>query len=69
MKQKVTVEITVSFDDNLLQPDVNEGLVEAIAGLRHMLAFLPAVKGKTGKGKEVGFKIVDVQLSTAPVRR
>lgn len=62
MKQKVKVEITVSFDDAALQPDVNEALVDAIGGLRRMLGFMPAVKGKTPKGKEVAFKITDVQL-------
>lgn len=62
MKQKVKVEITVSFDDAALQPDVDEALVDAIGGLRRMLGFLPQVKGKTARGKEVGFKIVDVQL-------
>lgn len=62
MKQKVKVEITVSFDDATMQPDVDEALVDAIAGLRRMLALLPAVKGKTTRGKQVAFKIVDVQL-------
>lgn len=66
MKQKVSVEITVSFDDGALQPDVDEALVDAIGGLRRMLTFLPQVKGKTARGKEVGFKVVDVQL---PARR
>ena len=63
MKQKVKVEITVSFDDATLQPDVDEALVDALVGLRRMLGFLPGVKGKTARGKEVAFKITDVQLS------
>lgn len=62
MKQKVKVEITVSFDDAALQPDVEEALLDAVGGLRRMLTFLPQVKGKTAKGKELGFKITDVQL-------
>lgn len=62
MKQKVIVEITVSFDDAVLQPDVDEALVDGIGGLRRMLTFLPQVKGKTARGKEVGFKVVDVQM-------
>lgn len=62
MKQKVKVEITVSFDDGTLQPDVEEGLVDALVGLRRMLTFLPPVRGKTARGKEVVFKIMDVQL-------
>lgn len=62
MKQKVKVEITVSFDDGTLQPDVEEGLVDALAGLRRMLTFLPAIRGKTSRGKEIAFKIADVQL-------
>ena len=66
MKQKVAVEITVLFDDSVMQPDVNEALGEAIVGLRRMLTFLPSVKGKTARGKEVGFKVVDVQLSVKP---
>jgi hypothetical protein len=62
MKQKVKVQITVSFDDAALQPDVDEALVDAIGGLRRMLGFMPAVKGKTPKGKEVAFKITDVSV-------
>lgn len=66
MKQKVMVEITVSFDGAVLQPDVSEALVDALGGLRRMLTFLPQVKGKTARGKEVGFKVIDVQLSVKP---
>lgn len=62
MKQKVKVDITVTFDDGVMQPDVEEALTDALSGLRKMLTFLPAVKGKTARGKEVAFKIVDVQL-------
>lgn len=62
MKQQVTVQITVSFDDAVLQPDADEALVDAIGGLRRMLTFLPAIKGKNARGKEVAFKVVEVQM-------
>jgi len=64
MKQQVSVDITVSFDDAVLQPDVDEAVVDAIANLRKLLMFLPTVKGKTSRGREVAFKIVDVNLPT-----
>ena len=46
MKQKIKVEITVSFDDATLQPDVEEALVDALVGLRRMLGFLPGEIGR-----------------------
>jgi len=61
VKQNVKVEIVVSFDDQHMQADVDEAVVDAIAGLKKMLVFLPAIKGKSGRGREVSFKIVDVQ--------
>ena len=61
MKQKVEVKLTVEFPDETLQPDVNEALGDAVKSLRGMLAFIPAVKGKTSKGKTVSFKITDVE--------
>ncbi len=61
MKQKIEVKLTVEFPDDTMQPDVNEAVVDAIKSLRGMLTFIPAVKGKTSKGKTVSFKIVDVE--------
>jgi hypothetical protein len=62
MKQQVSVTLTVSFDDSVLQPDAEEALVSAVGNLQRMLSFMPTIKGKTGKGQEVSFKVVDVQL-------
>jgi hypothetical protein len=62
MKQQVSVTLTVSFDDSVLQPDAEEALVSAVGNLQRMLSFMPTIKGKTGKGREVSFKVVDVQL-------
>lgn len=62
MKQQVSVTLTVSFDDSVLQPDAEEALASAVGNLQRMLSFMPAIKGKTGKGREVAFKVVDVQL-------
>lgn len=61
MKQKITVKLTVEFADDTLQPDVNEAIVDAVKGLKGMLAFIPALKGKTSKGKTVAFKLTDVE--------
>ena len=61
MKQKITVKLTVDFADDTLQPDVNEAIVDAIKGLKGMLTFIPALKGKTSKGKVVSFKLTDVE--------
>jgi hypothetical protein len=61
VKQKIEVKLTVEFPDDTMQPDVNEAVVDAIKSLRGMLTFIPAVKGKTSKGKTVSFKIVDVE--------
>lgn len=61
MKQNVRVDITVSFDDGIMQADVDEAALDAIIGLRRMLALLPAVRGKSSRKKEVAFKITDVQ--------
>lgn len=63
MKQQVSVTLTVSFDDSVLQPDADEALASAVGNLQRMLSFMPTIKGKTGKGREVSFKVVDVQLS------
>lgn len=61
MKQKIEVKLTVEFPDDVMQPDVNEAVVDAIKSLRGMLTFIPSVKGKTSKGKTIAFKITDVE--------
>lgn len=61
MKQKVPVTLVVEFSDDVLQPDVNEALQDAVKGLKNMLVFLPAVKGKTKGGKTVAFKITEIE--------
>ena len=61
VKQNVRVNITVTFDDSVLQADAEEAILDALGNLRRMLALLPAVKGKSSRKKEVSFKIVDVQ--------
>lgn len=60
MKQKVPVILVVDFPDEVLQPDVEEAMQDAIKGLNAMLTLLPSVKGKTKKGKTVPFKIVEI---------
>lgn len=63
MKQKVPVVLTVEFPDEVMQPDADEAMQDAIKGLTTMLGFIPSVKGKTKKGKTVAFKIVEIGRS------
>ncbi len=61
MKQQISVKITVEFADDILQPDVDEAVVEAMKSLKNMLALLPAVRAKISGGKNIPLKIVDVE--------
>lgn len=61
MKQKIPVTLLVEFPDDVLQPDVNEALQDAVKSLKGMLMFIPSVKGKTKAGKTVAFKIVEIE--------
>lgn len=62
MKQKIEVKLTVDFADDTLQADVDEAVVDAVKSLKGMLSFIPSLKGKTLKGKTVGFKLTDVEI-------
>jgi hypothetical protein len=61
MKQQIAVKITVEFSDDILQPDVDEAIVEAMKSLKNMLSLLPAVRAKISGGKNIPLKIVDVE--------
>lgn len=61
MKQNIHAIITVEFDDKFMQPDVSEAMVDALKSLTPMLAFIPALKGKSKKGVQVSFKIKEIE--------
>lgn len=63
MKQRVQVALTVDFPDDVLQPDVDEALGDALSGIKKMLKLLPAVKGTSKTKRTVSFKIVDIDRS------
>lgn len=62
MKQQVAVTLTVTFDDTVMQPDVDEALKSAVSNLQRMLVLMPAIKGRTARGREVAFKVSDIAL-------
>lgn len=61
MKQQIQAKITVEFDDKFSQVDVEEALVDAFKSLRPLLLMVPAIKGKSGKGVQVQFKLKDIE--------
>lgn len=61
MKQKIAVKLTVEFSDDNAQADVDEALADAVKNLKGMLLFIPSLKGKSTKGKQVAFKLTDVE--------
>lgn len=61
MKQKISVKLTVEFADDAAQVDVDEAVSDALHSLKGMLSFIPALKGKSARGKAVSFKLTDVE--------
>lgn len=62
MKQRISAVITVEFDNDIPQKDVDEAVIHAVSKLQALLIFAPAVKGASLK-REVSFKIRDVELA------
>lgn len=57
MKRTVLVRLDVEHDDNALEADVAEAVKDAVKHLSAVAAFLPTLKGKSTRGREVKFKV------------
>jgi hypothetical protein len=61
----VNLHVSLEFDDkdDLPTPDVDEALSDAIKNMKKVLVVLPPIKGNSSRGKQVSFRVKDVELA------
>jgi hypothetical protein len=63
MKRQVQVQMTVEFnDDELPTPDIDEAIVDAVQNAQKLLMLMPALKGKSKRGRQTEFRIKTLEV-------